>query len=208
MSFGTSSAPYLATRCVQQIAFDTCETFKEASRYIHDSFYVDDLIASFETESKATKITSEINTLLSKYCLPMKKWTLNHPNVLSKLPKGDTRNQFNDFDVNRTLGLDWESIEDVFNFPTKFDCDSIPTATKRSIHSTISSIFDLLGLIRPVIVKSKIILQRLWQVELSWDESIPIQLETMWYSYYTDLSKIPNIKIPRQVLCNNKRNGL
>ncbi|XP_071628423.1 uncharacterized protein [Temnothorax longispinosus] len=40
--------------------------------------------------------------------------------------------------------------------------------------SQIASLFDPLGLVGPVIVKAKILLQQLWQNKLDWDESVSL----------------------------------
>lgn len=74
--------------------------------------------------------------------------------------------------------------------------------TKRVILSTISSIFDPLGLVGPVVVKSKIILQHLWQQKILWDDVIFPELQQLWIFYQHDLSDVANLKIPRHVLCN------
>jgi len=49
---------------------------------------------------------------------------------------------------------------------------------KRSILSRITLIFNPLGLIGPITVTAKIIIQDLWRLKLDWDESIPLELNT------------------------------
>ncbi|KAF0708047.1 general transcription factor II-I repeat domain-containing protein 2-like, partial [Aphis craccivora] len=44
----------------------------------------------------------------------------------------------------------------------------------------ISSVFDPLGLISPIIIKLKIIMQRLWQVNTSWDAALLSDIEKDW----------------------------
>lgn len=50
---------------------------------------------------------------------------------------------------------------------------------------------------------AKLIIQKLWQAKLSWDEAIPQNLYTEWVHFLKDLSFLKNIKIPRHVLCTN-----
>lgn len=49
--------------------------------------------------------------------------------------------------------------------------------------SVIIQIFDLLGLIGPVVIKAKILLQLLWQQKLDWDARIPETIRIVWASY-------------------------
>jgi hypothetical protein len=49
--------------------------------------------------------------------------------------------------------------------------------------STISHLFDPIGLITPVTVTDKIILQRIWSLKLDWDESLPLDLHTTWVTF-------------------------
>lgn len=45
--------------------------------------------------------------------------------------------------------------------------------TKRKILSEIATIFDPLGLLGPVIIIAKIIMQSLWQIKVNWDDVLP-----------------------------------
>ena len=69
--------------------------------------------------------------------------------------------------------------------------------------SSIAHIFDPLGLLLAVTTTAKILLQELWKLKLSWDESIPLNLHTTWTTYYTQLTKLNELKIPRHVICPN-----
>ena len=64
-------------------------------------------------------------------------------------------------------------------------------ATKRSILSVSSRLFDALGQLCPIGIKSKILLQELWIQKLSWDESISMSLNTIWENLKSNLIEIP-----------------
>jgi hypothetical protein len=53
---------------------------------------------------------------------------------------------------------------------------NISRVTKRSISSVIARIYDPLGLLAPVIVRAKILLQRVWALKIDWDETLPTDL--------------------------------
>ncbi|VEN58681.1 unnamed protein product [Callosobruchus maculatus] len=50
---------------------------------------------------------------------------------------------------------------------------------------------------------SKVILQGLWKLKITWDESVPCQLHTTWLDYRSNLPKLNTIKFPRHVICPN-----
>ena len=73
--------------------------------------------------------------------------------------------------IERTLGVQWTVSSDVFGFTITVNGTS---NTRRSILSTVSSIFDPLGFLTPFVLPAKKILQELCKEEnLSWDEEIP-----------------------------------
>lgn len=74
--------------------------------------------------------------------------------------------------------------------------------TKRVILSFISQLFDPLGLVSPTIVVGKIIMQNIWQLGIGWDESLPLDLLTLWNQFREDMKLINEITVPRHVLGN------
>jgi hypothetical protein len=72
--------------------------------------------------------------------------------------------------------------------------------TKRSISSVIARIYDPLGLLAPVIVRAKILLQRVWALKVDWDESLPSDLHSEWNRYYSQLPLLNNIRFPRKTI--------
>ncbi|KAK9708703.1 Pao retrotransposon peptidase [Popillia japonica] len=74
---------------------------------------------------------------------------------------------------------------------------------KRTILSEIAQIFDPLGLLGPAIIVAKLIIQRLWEAKLAWEDSIPQGLLNDWLTFREDLKFLDTIKIPRQVTVPN-----
>lgn len=72
--------------------------------------------------------------------------------------------------------------------------------TKRYILSAIARLFDPLGLISPIIVTAKLLMQRLWELHIDWDAEIPTELKVVWEEFCTQLVCLKSIKIPRHLL--------
>lgn len=60
-----------------------------------------------------------------------------------------------------------------------------------------------LRLVAPALVKAKIILERVWQLQLNWDESLSQDLLTLWMSFREKLIELNKTKIPRLALGNS-----
>nr|CAI5861400.1 unnamed protein product [Callosobruchus analis] len=101
----------------------------------------------------------------------------------------------------KTLGLLWNTTLDIFCYSVHMS--ELKVVTKRTILSTIARIFDPLGLIAPITIVAKLILQKLWQSNSDWDKSVSMELYTTWNKFFKNLPMINNIKIPRQVTVTN-----
>ncbi|KAK9753067.1 hypothetical protein QE152_g3697 [Popillia japonica] len=50
VTYGTTTAPFLAERCLKQLAIENRENYPNASQTLETDFYVDDLLTGFDTE--------------------------------------------------------------------------------------------------------------------------------------------------------------
>ena len=70
------------------------------------------------------------------------------------------------------LGLHWDIKDDMINIkpPAFVDHSSL---SKRKLLSLVSSVFDPLGLLTPITIKSKLLLREAWMLKIGWDEALP-----------------------------------
>ena len=66
VTFGVSASPYLAVRTLQQTASDHAQDHPLASSHIHNSFYVDDLLAWADSVEEALDLYGSLRAVLSK----------------------------------------------------------------------------------------------------------------------------------------------
>ena len=69
--------------------------------------------------------------------------------------------------------------------------------TKRKLTQISASVFDPLGLIAPFLVRSRVLIQRVWMLKIGWDELLPEEICTPWMEWLGQFAEIPEIKIPR-----------
>ncbi|KAK9688595.1 Pao retrotransposon peptidase [Popillia japonica] len=138
--------------------------------------------------------------MMSIYTL--RKWASNDVNLLTKLLPHATAPVVLNLDKDehvKALGIEWNSHLDVLQYSVLQQCDE-KRVTKRTILSRISQIFDPLGLVGPVLVKAKVFMQVLWQLKISWDESLPLHLCTEWCQFQKTLLHLNSVQLDRNAV--------
>ncbi|CAK9832817.1 hypothetical protein ANTRET_LOCUS9598 [Anthophora retusa] len=198
ITYGTASAPYLATKALRHIGERHQKTHPLASRVIVHDFYVDDLLTGTDSISETIQLKNELDTILRSSGFELRKWASNETSILSPQTVDSKQLQIISDTAPKTLGLFWNFEQDILTFSVKNSVN--PRITKRTILSEISQIFDPLGLIGPATIQAKMILQELWQLRVSWDESLPQHLHSQWNTFREELMYINEIKIPRHAI--------
>jgi hypothetical protein len=88
----------------------------------------------------------------------------------------------------------WDCQDDKFIFKSSTQPD---IKTKREVLREISSIYDPLGFLSPVVMTAKILMQDIWRCGADWDDTLPPRLLETWKAWASSLSIISSIKIPR-----------
>ncbi|XP_073821565.1 uncharacterized protein [Musca autumnalis] len=196
VTYGTSSAPFLAIRCLSHLSDLSKETLPIGAEVVRNDFYVDDLLTGAADLSSLLTIRDQVTTILSSAGFKLTKWFSNHPDFNET--SCSEKLLHSDSETARALGIHWAPRSDVFKFYVEGGFQDMK-ATKRHILSISSRLFDPLGLLCPIITKTKMLLQELWINKLDWDESIPMRLNTAWEDFKFNLSKLDTIQIPRFV---------
>ena len=99
--------------------------------------------------------------------------------------------------IERALGQQWNIDTDTFGVKTSPPSARPRSDTRRRCLSTLSSIFDPLGMIGPVLLPAKRVLQKTWQLKLLWDEKLPEDLLKDWNKWKENLTLLNRVTIPR-----------
>lgn len=198
ITYGTSTAPYLATRCLVHLANLFSSRYPLGAKHLIRDFYIDDMLTGADTVKEARIIRDEVIELLREGGFELDKWASNCPSLLEGLGNQNDKLITISNEIEACiLGVQWNRIEDTFHF----HCEpaSASTISKRSIVSETTRIFDPLGLLGPVIVIAKLIVQELWQIGIQWDESVPPDIHTRWTMFRSQLVVLNQLEIPRAV---------
>nr|XP_012153233.1 PREDICTED: uncharacterized protein LOC105664226 [Megachile rotundata] len=203
VTFGLSAAPYLAIRCLSQLAQDERHRFPQAAQTLITDFYVDDLLTGTATINEALTLQNQLIQILQTAGLNIRQWASNHRALLQNLPEQsiNKRLHLGESSTIKTLGVFWDSSDDTIRYSIT-NSPLTNSFTKRSISSVIAKIYDPLGLLGPVIILAKIMLQKVWTLKLDWDESLPMDTHTEWLKYYKQLPLLNNVAFNRQTLIN------
>ncbi len=120
VTYGTASAPYLATRCLKQLANDSTVSHPLASPILDSDAYVDDIQSGSISVPAAIETIEQLNSLCSTAGFPLRKWTCNNEEVLSSIPAElrETKSLIpvdTDHTV-KTLGIFWNPQTDEYSF--------------------------------------------------------------------------------------------
>lgn len=204
VTYGTASAPYLATRALSQLANDERTKFPKAAEVTTMDFYVDDVLSGSDSLQEAKTIQAQLIELLRCGGFKLHKWCANHPELLNAISPNDREQKVvvGDCETIKTLGLTWQPTTDEFVFSIERIFNNERPITKRSILSDIARLYDPLGLTGPIIVKAKVMLQNLWQQTLDWDDELNDTDRDEWLLYRNQLQKMPDLHVQRCVIPN------
>ena len=177
-TYGIASSAFHCTRAVREIG-DSCAD-KELGHSIKTNFYVDDYLSGAnsitEAKTKITKVCDE----LQKYGMQLRKWASSHHELTTELPVELRENvdiakvMHEDYKI-KTLGISWKPNTDKFYFNTDFAERN--KLTKRELLSITARLFDPIGWFGPIVIRFKILLQKIWVLGISWDETLPSEIQ-------------------------------
>lgn len=196
VTYGLNCAPYLALRTVQQLVQDEGHRFPKAITPLTKGRYVDDIFGGADSIVEVKEIIQQLTLLCGAGQFPLQKWSSNCSEVLPENVDNSRSSVEIEPALCKVLGLVWRPDTDTFHF-SAFSASSNTTLTKRTIASEIARLYDPLGLISPILVRAKIILQELWKAKVGWDEPLPSQLQQQWTTFRQQLLQLEQLSIPR-----------
>ena len=131
-----------------------------------------------------------------------RKWVSNSEEVISKIPEELRATELaishDTQPITSTLGMLWHSSEDALTVAVS-TVDKPTPITKRNVLKKIATVFDPLGLISPVLVRGKILLQVLWARGYDWDDEIKDDVANEIQAFFGQLSIVSQVEIPGSI---------
>ncbi|XP_068991476.1 uncharacterized protein [Neodiprion pinetum] len=197
VTYGTKPPPYLSGRALQQLLLDEGHLFPLAKEPFEQGSYVDDVTGGADDLDSLNAIATQVEEMCLRGCFPLSKWKSNHPDFFKLRSSPSSCSETHEFSESssKILGLTWQCAPDLL----KFTDQSVqrPAITKRTILSETAQLFDPLGLISPVVVRAKVLMQDLWQEKVGWDDQLTPQIIHRWMTFRQELSQLSQLAIPR-----------
>lgn len=205
ITFGVNSSPFIVVAAVQHHAENEMEKFPIASNIILNDSYMDDISSGSDCVKQAIKVRKQITDILQDASFPIRKWASNSSEFLSSIPNEEremSSKELRGIKYITTLGLRWFYEGDKLGFKTNVERDA-KKLTKRSILSQITTIFDPLGLLAPITIYNKIIMQDIWREKNDWDDEVSEEIAEKWNAFKDQISVIEKIKVQRWLHCKS-----
>lgn len=209
MAFGPKCSPSSSQEVKNVNALQFREKYPEAVKDIIENTYVDDLLSTVNNASTAIQRARQIIEIYAAGGFEIRNWISNSHEVRKALnpSKENAENVSMDLNgensVEKVLGMFWDVSTDKFIFKLNFNRvdkrlitgEMVPT--KREMLRVVMSIFDPIGVMVPLVIPAKVLLQKLWRQGIGWDERITPELTNEWRNWLKGIQDVANYSIPR-----------
>ncbi|GFW07338.1 integrase catalytic domain-containing protein [Trichonephila clavipes] len=103
VTYGTVSAPYLATRTLKQLAMDEANNFPLAAPVVLSDSYMDDILSGSESIEEVIELQHQLIEMFKTAGMHLHKWCGNLPEIISNLQEY----AFLESDETKALGIIW-----------------------------------------------------------------------------------------------------
>lgn len=204
MTFGATCSPATAQYIKNKNANEFYETHPAATKCILENHYVDDMLASCDTQEEATQLAQDVRRIHSKAGFHIRGWKSNSAYVVQQLDGTDSEVNLDlESENEKVLGIWWSPAKDRLTYSLKYAkicsdlLNDIRKPTKREVLSLLMSIYDPNGHLSHFTLQLKIILQDSWRDGQDWNQQINDKQYSMWQHWLRRLPEIEEIEIPR-----------
>ncbi|XP_043246453.1 uncharacterized protein LOC122393996 [Amphibalanus amphitrite] len=199
--FGALSSSSVASLALTCCAEEGRLRHPEAADALLRKTYVDDTLCSTNSVESAVQLARDLKDLCKNGAFNLTKFSSNSSEFLKEIPVGDRAKNVKTLDLDRdtlgterALGLKWSIVDDSFCFQF---CNKQKPATRRGLLSTVSSVFDPLGIVSPVTLLGRVLLQKLCLLSCGWDDPLPSPLAEDWQEWLDRASELDNVQLRR-----------
>ena len=193
--FGATCSPFCAIYILQKCAKDNIVNFPLAFKSVKTNFYMDDYIHSASSPNDTLESAFQTKAPLQQGGFRQTKFESNSTKVLNGLPASEKETPK---PTTRVLGQRWNLTNDkLYMEPPKAISGDAHEYTQRKLFSLVSSIFDPLGILAPVTILFKAILQSTWKLGNSWDSLLPANSQKELQKLLNLLVSMKPIILPR-----------
>ena len=225
--FGVSSSPFLLNATIKYHLEQYLDTRPHLVESLLRSTYVDDIITitGANSDDEAFDLYTQSKEIFRSGGFNLRKFSTNSRELQLKIDQTETPTRVEDglsrldetyaestlgsapaamLGEQRVQGVRWEPDSDklIFDVADVAQLASTLEPTKRNVVSTIGRFYDPLGFLAPLVIKFKILFQKLCESKIDWDQTITGGLAHEWKLLVADLKANQPLSIPRSYLAN------
>ena len=201
--FGYTSSPfilnYVMKHHVENYPQDKC------SQILNNNFYVDNLIVTGNDVEELHELYEHCFNRMQEGGFTLRSWNSNSVE-LRRTMKAEGKLVEHDCEEDKVLGYRYNINKDTLSLAP---CSVEETAdTKRKVLSQISKVFDPLNFTLPVTIRGRILMRKVWKLELEWDQKVPKEISNEMKSISKDFGMLPELSFPRYAINDQCSYGL
>ena len=190
--FGSSSSPFMLAAVLD---LHLSHVTSPVAADMKENIYVDNIMSGCNTEDELLTYYKQSQEFMSQANFNLRSWSSNSCHLQTITVRDNTSYPNPTVGL---LGLRWNTTTDTLSLaPKQLSPSNTTFTTKRDVLQISSQIYDPLGWVTPVTVRTKILLQEIWQTKLAWDVPLPKEITDNWLTIFPDLKKLPQFTIPR-----------
>ena len=222
--FGMNCSPFLLNATLKHHVTKYYDNDPVLARNTLEGLYVDDWTSGGEDDDEAYALYNTTKACFAAGGFNLRKWASNKKEVIEKItldrlkkerlkeqesPSNEDQSfaklsvggldEIDPTKEHKVLGTNWNLEEDIFimklNKVVEFARNLEPT--KRNILRIAAKLFDPLGLISPVMVGLRMLLQKLCLNKCEWDSPIPQHQRHYLQKWMNDMEKVNQISVSR-----------
>ena len=197
--FGVTSSPFCLNgtirKHVQSYDFD-----KEFIDKVLSSFFVDDFIGGEESVAKAFELFKKLRIRFLEGHFLLRKWKTNNLELQNPITHNNSGNEDTVNKAEKVLGIPWDSDKDILVYDFKAimkDAHKLKP-TKRNLLKIVSSFYDLIVLIQPILISLKMLLQEAHRLLLGWDDEFSGKVNEAWERNLREIYELVNVNVNRR----------
>ena len=202
LSFGLRCSPTILMLGLYKILMLDSKVnphLNEMKRDVYNTIYVDNGSWSCADEEGLANSYKELSQIFAPYNFGLQQFCTNSTALQDTI---DVESGTTTPEEVKLFGMVYNRINDTIK-PAKLFLN--PEAdTKRKILQTLNSIYDLHSIYGPLLLRSKLFMQKLYQSQIGWDEKLGDKLVHEWRLIAKQVNSSPHIEISRNV---GNRNG-
>ena len=208
--WGVNSSPYVALlafkRLVEENPTDASPVTLNA---VKENRYMDDVLFASNNLLDAVNFAEKGTELFKSRGFNLHKWAFNShaKSVLQHVPICDQTPSVRKIDIgsqplpdSSALGLSWDPEADVLKIGGRKFAEA---STRREMTSQLASHVipcNPLGMVSPLLLGKKLILQKVAASGVDWDESLPVDIKKQWKKWIKISNSLEDYTIPRNCL--------